>query len=297
MSTPGEAISTEVRDSRDADGLWARQEVISRALYWGIHAACLLAFWTGVSTGDFLLFLTTVTIRMFGITAGYHRYFSHRTFRTSRIFQFVLALMGASATQKGPLWWSATHRLHHRYSDQPGDPHSPKQGFWYSHQGWIFDGRWDATDMEQVRDLARYPELGWLNRWHIVPPAALAVICFWIGGLSGLVWGFAISTTVAWHTTYAINSLTHRFGRRRFETGDDSRNSFLLALLTLGEGWHNNHHYYQSCTRQGFFWWELDVTYYLLRGLQALGLVWDIREPPARVYAEALARGGVGSRS
>jgi stearoyl-CoA desaturase (delta-9 desaturase) len=278
----------------DADGLWGRTDLLPRTVYWGIHASCLLAFWTGVSGLDLALFATTLFIRMWGITAGYHRYFAHKTYRTSRGFQFLLAFLGCSATQKGPLWWAGHHRRHHRHSDQAGDLHSPRDGFWYSHQGWIFDHRWDATPVDSIPDFARYPELVWLNRWHIMPPVLLAAACWAIGGFSGLLWGFAISTTVLWHATYSINSLAHRWGSRRYETGDDSRNNLLLALLTLGEGWHNNHHHYMASTRQGFFWWEIDVAYYVLKGLERLGLVWELREPPAHVVrpddAEKLAR-------
>jgi stearoyl-CoA desaturase (delta-9 desaturase) len=193
-------------------------------------------------------------------------------------------VLGTSATQKGPLWWAGNHRIHHKYSDQPGrDVHSPKDGFWYSHQGWIFDGRWDASPLEHIPEFARCRELIWLNRWHVAAPAALALLCFAIGGGSGLLWGFAISTVVLWHSTYAINSLAHRWGTRRYDTPDTSRNNALLGLLTMGEGWHNNHHQYCASTRQGFFWWEIDATYYILRALQTVGLIWDIREPPAHL--------------
>jgi stearoyl-CoA desaturase (delta-9 desaturase) len=256
-------------------------------VYWGIHAACLLAFWTGVSTLDVVLLAATLTLRMWGITAGYHRYFSHKTYRTGRGFQTFLAILGCTATQKGPLWWAGHHRRHHRCSDQPGDVHSPRDGFWWSHQGWIFDGRWDETPVDSIPDFAKYPELVWLNRWHIVPPLLLAGLCYAIGGLSGVVWGYAISTVLLWHFTYSINSLAHRWGRRRYRTTDDSRNNWVLALVTLGEGWHNNHHHYQASTRQGFYWWEVDVTYYALKGLERLGLVWDLREPPASAYDRA----------
>jgi stearoyl-CoA desaturase (delta-9 desaturase) len=222
---------------------------------------------------------------MFGITGAYHRYFSHRTYKTSRAFQLVLAVLGTSAVQKGPLWWAAVHRQHHRHSDGPLDPHSPREGFWHAHQGWIFDGRWDDTRTDLVRDLARYPELLWVNKYHFVAPLVWAAACLAIGGFSGLIWGMVISTVLLWHATYSINSLAHRIGTRRYDTGDDSRNSWVLALLPLGEGWHNNHHYHPRSTRQGFFWWEIDITYYALRGLEALGLVWDLKQPPARAYA------------
>ncbi len=266
-----------------ADGLWAHAQRLPRLVYWSIHASCLLAFYTGVSRTALALLATTFVVRLLGITGGYHRYFAHRSYRTSRGFQLVLAVIGASAAQKGPLWWAGHHRRHHRYSDGPGDVHSPREGFWYSHQGWIFDSRWDRTPTEQIPDFARLPELVWLNRWHVAPPALIAALCFAIGGLQGLVWGFAISTTLLWHCTYSINSFAHLFGSRRYETGDTSRNNWLLALLTFGEGWHNNHHHYMASTRQGFFWWEIDLTYYVLRGLAVAGLIWDLREPPAHL--------------
>jgi stearoyl-CoA desaturase (delta-9 desaturase) len=285
-SAPGtdSRLRTELREPRDSDGLAKKHSRVSASIYFSIQASCLLAFYTGVSAEALALCAATYFIRMFAITGVYHRYFSHRTYRTSRPMQFALGFLGTTAVQKGPLWWGGAHRLHHRYSDQPGDPHSPREGFWHAHQGWIFDGAWDETQVEQVRDLAKFPELIWLNRWHFVGPLALAATCFAIGGLQGLVWGFAISTTLTWHCTYMINSLAHRMGSVRYDTGDDSRNSLILSLLTLGEGWHNNHHYHQSSARQGFYWWEIDVSYYILRGLQAVGLIWDMKEPPARAY-------------
>jgi stearoyl-CoA desaturase (delta-9 desaturase) len=223
-------------------------------------------------------------VRIFGVTGGYHRYFSHRTYRTSRAFQFVLALLGASTLQKGPLWWSAHHRRHHRHSDQEGDLHSPgRQGFFWAHVGWILSSQHEETEMQRVPDLAKYPELRWLDDYHAVPGIALAVALYLAGGLPWLVWGFFVSTVLCWHCTFMINSLTHMFGRKRYVTRDDSRNSAILAVLTLGEGWHNNHHYWQSCTRQGFFWWEFDPTYYVLRLLALAGVVWDIKEPPKHV--------------
>jgi stearoyl-CoA desaturase (delta-9 desaturase) len=265
----------------DATRTWVG--TVSMTVYFAIHAACLLAFLTGVSALDIALCLGTFYLRMWAITGGYHRYFAHKTFKTSRAFQFLMAFIGCSSVQKGPLWWAAGHRRHHRYSDQPGDMHSPREGFYWSHQGWIFDGRWDRTEVERINDFAAYPELVWLNHWHAVPPIVLAVACYAIGGFSGLVWGFVISTTLLWHSTYTINSLAHRWGTVRYDTGDDSRNNWVLALLTLGEGWHNNHHRYMASTRQGFFWWEVDITYYTLRALSWVGLVWDLREPPPEV--------------
>ena len=280
----GEAEEPAEAGDLDADGWWRQQALLSRLGYWGLHAACLLVFWVGVHASDLWLLAATFFVRMFAITGGYHRYFSHRTYRTSRVFQFVLAVLGASATQKGALWWAGHHRIHHKHSDRPGrDVHSPRDGFWYSHQGWIFDGRWDDSPLEQVRDFAAYPELVWLNRWHVVPPLALAALLYLLGGASAVVWGYCVSTVLLWHSTYSINSLAHRWGTRRYETADDSRNNWLLGLLTFGEGWHNNHHHYCASARQGFRWWEIDVTYYLLRALAAFGVVWEIREPPRHV--------------
>ncbi len=260
---------------------------IPTLIYVGIQLACVLVFFTGVTPTALALFAGTFALRMFAITGVYHRYFSHRTYRTSRVMQFVLAFIGTMAVQKGPLWWASIHRLHHRDSDGPDDPHSPRRGFWYSHQGWIFDDRWDPTHEDQIKDLMKFPELVWLNRWHFIAPILLAVFCYQVGGFVGLVWGFVVSTTVGWHATYSINSLAHVFGRVRYETGDDSKNNWALALLTFGEGWHNNHHFHQSSVRQGFYWWEIDVSYYILRALAAVGLVWDLKQPPARAYAVA----------
>lgn len=268
---------------RGVDEHWLGQERWALWGYWAIHAACLLALWTGVSLLDAALCATLVFTRMFGITGGYHRYFAHRTYKTGRVMQFALAWLGCSALQKGPLWWAAGHRRHHRYADREGDMHSPNDGFWHSHQGWIFNGAWDRTENERIRDFEKFPELRWLNRNHLVPPLSVAALCTLLGGFSGLVWGFFVSTVLLWHLTYTINSLAHVWGTRRYDTPDTSRNNWLLALLTLGEGWHNNHHHYQSATRNGFLWWEIDVTYYALRALAAVGLVWDLREPPAHV--------------
>jgi stearoyl-CoA desaturase (delta-9 desaturase) len=269
------------------DGWLTRTHVVSRTVYWGIHAAALLVFYVGAPLEAVALCVATYAIRVFGITGGYHRYFAHKSFKTSRAFQFVLAWLACSATQKGPLWWAGTHRRHHRYADAPGDPHSPREGFYYAHQGWVFDNRWEGTPVEAMREFTEYPELVWLNKYHFVPPLVLAVACYLIGGFAGLVWGFVVSTTLLWHATYSVNSVSHVFGRRRYETNDTSRNNWLIALLTFGEGWHNNHHYYMASARQGFFWWEVDMTWYILRALSALGVVWDLRVP-----TEAIVDGG-----
>lgn len=232
-------------------------------------------------------------LRMFGVTAGFHRYFSHRTYKTSRAFQFLLACLAQSSAQKGALWWAANHRHHHRFSDQVEDIHSPLHtGFWWSHAGWILTTENDPTRWDQIKDFEKYPELVWLNQWHHVPAVALALVLFFTGGAPALFWGFFMSTVLLWHGTFTINSLSHVFGKRRYTTTDTSRNNFWLALLTMGEGWHNNHHTYMSSTNQGFFWWEIDPSYYTLKALSWFGIVWDLRKPPLELLeAKRIDRG------
>jgi stearoyl-CoA desaturase (delta-9 desaturase) len=260
----------------------------------GLHLACIAVLFTGFTWGAVLLCAVNYFVRMFGITAVYHRYFAHKSYRTSRVFQFMLAWLGCSSVQKGPLWWASHHRRHHRYSDTPDDPHSPLMtSFWWSHIGWILSEDHEETPYNDIQDWSQYPELRWLDRWHVVPGIVLAVGCFllgyFIGGWAGawcyFVWGFLISTVILYHATFSINSLSHLFGRRRYATDDDSRNNLLLALITLGEGWHNNHHHYQSSANQGFFWWEIDISFSLLRVLSWFGLVWDLRRPGAKALA------------
>ncbi len=249
--------------------------------FFGVHVACFFVFMTGIHTLDVVLCLMTYFIRMFGITAGYHRYFSHRAFKTSRWFQFVLAWLGCMSMQKGPLWWAANHRHHHKYSDQPEDLHSPHtSSFWHSHLGWILSPDHEATDHKAIKDFSRFRELRWMNTLHVLPGILLAVACYFIGGWSGLIVGFFISTVMLYHAVFCVNSLCHVFGARRYQTPDKSRNNAIVAALTLGEGWHNNHHHYQSSANQGFFWWEVDISYYILRGLEKIGVVWDLRMPP-----------------
>lgn len=262
-----------------------------------LHVAVFTVYWVGWSPVAIGTAVLLYLIRMFAITGFYHRYFAHRSFRTSRGIQFVFAVLGASAAQRGPLWWAANHRAHHAHSDKREDVHSPvHHGLWWSHMGWFLAQNQLETKFTRIKDFARYPELHFLNRYDVLVPVLLAVSVFffgeWLGnayphlatnGWQMLVWGFVISTVALWHGTFTINSLSHRFGTRRYATADHSRNNFALALLTLGEGWHNNHHQYPSATRQGFRWWEIDITYYLLRGFQFCGLIWDIRPVPAWV--------------
>jgi stearoyl-CoA desaturase (Delta-9 desaturase) len=227
-----------------------------------------------------LLTVATYFLRMFGVTAGYHRYFAHRAFKTNRVFQFLLAFLAQTSAQKGVLWWAAHHRHHHRYSDHDEDLHSPaRKGFWWSHVGWIMSTKYEATRFESIRDFARFPELVWLNRFHIVPAMVALFVMWLIGGVPWMFYAGVLSTVLLWHGTFTINSLSHIFGSRRYVTTDTSRNNFLLALLTMGEGWHNNHHFHQNTANQGWFWWEVDATFYVLKVLSWFGVVSDLRLP------------------
>jgi len=288
-------FDTSATDEESGDP--RRIDWIRAAPFIGVHLACLAAFWVGISRTAVIVAVISYAVRMFAITGFYHRYFAHRTFRTSRTLQFLFACLGASSVQKGPLWWAAHHRRHHQHADTPGDPHSPRlHGLFWSHMGWFLTPGGFPTDWKRIPDLSRYPELRWLDRYDVVVPIALAVALYVIGALlaryapgldtSGaqlLVWGFFVSTVLLFHVTVTINSLAHCIGTRRFATPDDSRNNLLLALLTFGEGWHNNHHFFPGCVRQGFRWWELDLTYYVLRLMALLGLVQELKPVPARV--------------
>jgi stearoyl-CoA desaturase (delta-9 desaturase) len=271
-----------------------------------LHGMCLGVIWVGwswvaVATASVLYF-----VRMFAITGFYHRYFSHKTYRTNRFWQFIFAVLGNSAVQRGPLWWASHHRHHHRFADTDEDPHSPnRQGFWWSHIGWLTSERHFPTRAQYVKDWACFPELVWLNRFDTLMPVLLATGLYAFGavlkayapqlGTSGpqmLIWGFFISSTVLFHATVTINSLDHMIGSRRYDTPDTSRNNWVLALITLGEGWHNNHHHYAISARQGFFWWEIDVTFYLLQLMSWLGIVRDLRPVPEHVRTSGPASGG-----
>jgi stearoyl-CoA desaturase (delta-9 desaturase) len=249
-----------------------------------VHLAALGALFVGFQWYYPLVALGSYYFRMFWVTVGYHRYFSHRSFKTSRPFQFVLAFMAMTSAQKGVLWWAAHHRDHHKYSDTPQDLHSPLQsGLWWSHVGWVMSKKFNDTNFDRIRDFARFPELRWLNRWYLVPPVVYFAVLGMVGGLPLILWGGVIGTVLLWHGSFTVNSLAHLYGTRRYETSDGSRNNWWLALLTCGEGWHNNHHHYQSSANQGWFWWEIDASYYGLKLFSWLGLVSDLRKPPAHI--------------
>jgi stearoyl-CoA desaturase (delta-9 desaturase) len=262
-----------------------------------LHTACIGVLWVGWSWVAILVALSLYLVRMFAITGFYHRYFSHKAFKTNRFWQFVFAVLGNASVQRGPIWWAAHHRHHHRYTDQENDVHSPlRHGFWWSHIGWLTSRANFPTPKKYVKEWLQYPELCWLNRFDTVVPIILAVVLFAAGeilaayapdlgtnGFQMLVWGFFISSVVLLHATVTINSFDHMYGSRRYNTPDTSRNNPLLAVLTLGEGWHNNHHHYAVTARQGFFWWEIDITYYILVVFAWLGIVRDLRPLPGRI--------------
>ena len=262
-----------------------------------MHLGCLGVFFLPFSKELLLLSFILYCLHVFTLTAGFHRYFSHNSFKTSRIFQFILAFTGTMAAQKDPLWWASHHRLHHAHADTELDPHSARvKGFWWAHIGWIMESKLDKTNFKKINDFRKFPELMWLNKYPSIPPLILVLILFIIGastnnesqnilqsGLQFIVYGFFVSTVAVYHVTFSINSVAHKFGKKRYSVEDDSVNNWLLAILSGGEGWHNNHHKYAVCARQGFKWWEIDITYYTIKLLQFFKIVWDVREPPKSV--------------
>jgi len=249
-------------------------------------------FWTGITWQSLLVCVVLYFLRMFFITAGYHRYFAHRTYTLARMSQFLMALGGTSAAQKGPLWWASHHRHHHHYSDTEQDVHSPLKGFWWSHMKWIVCKKFAEPRLDLIKDLVKFPELRWLDRHYLIPPTLLALVCYLAGGASVLFVGFFLSTMLLYHGTFSINSLMHLFGRRRYVTNDSSRNSMILALITCGEGWHNNHHYFPASVRQGFFWWEIDVSYYVLKVLKVIGIVKNMQLPSLAILQKRRIKDG-----
>jgi stearoyl-CoA desaturase (delta-9 desaturase) len=278
---------------------------VTGSLFWLIHLLPLLALLPSIDVTffDWMTCLFLYYFRMFFVTGVYHRYFAHKTYKTSRIFQFILAFFAQSSSQKGALWWAAHHRIHHKESDTPADPHSMKlYGFWYSHVGWILGPDYNETHFDGIKDFAKFDELRWLNKYHWVPVAIMGLAVFLIGarvnggswlafdaGWSTLLIGFFLSTAILFHGTFSINSIMHYFGKKRYETGDESKNNLVLALVTCGEGWHNNHHYFPTSMKNGFFWWEIDITGYIITIFSWVGLVWDIKGVPDHIkYSKSL---------
>lgn len=258
-----------------------------------MHLLPLGIFFTGVTWFSVFLCVTLYAVRMFFITAGYHRYFAHRSYKLGRVAQFLMALGGTFAIQKGPLWWAGHHRNHHQYSDTDQDAHSPIKGFFWSHMGWIMCDKYNKTEYSRIQDFAKYPELRFLNKYALVFPALLGAGIFFLWGAEALFFGFFLSNILLWHATYMINSLAHKIGGRRYVTSDTSRNFLPLALLTGGEGWHNNHHYFPSSAKQGFFWWEIDTSYYVLKLMSFFGIVKGLMKPPKEVLKRNRIKDGV----
>ena len=265
--------------------------IVQVVLFWSIQVSALLVFAVPFRWAYVGLWAASHFIRAVGLTLAFHRYFAHRAFKMNRVTRFVWVFIGTAAMQKGPLWWAGHHVNHHKFADRDGDPHSPMvSGVYYSHIGWFLnDTKYDRVEATNpvIRDFSSIPEIAWLDRYFVVPPTVFAVALFLAGGLPWVVWGFCLPTMTLAHATFAINSVNHMFGSRRFETVDESRNNPLTAFFAAGEGWHNNHHRFQRAARNGFYWWELDVTWYVIRAMKALGLAWDVQPVPKRIYEEA----------
>lgn len=231
----------------------------------------------------------------FGISLGYHRLHTHRSYKIAKPIEYFFALCGALTLEGGPIFWVATHRIHHQKSDQPGDPHSPRDGAWWAHMGWILFGEANHNNTKMMSkyapDLARDPFYVWLNNWHWVPMVILGAILYAFGGLPLFMWGIFLRVTLGLHATWLVNSATHMFGYRNFETRDDSRNSWWVALLTFGEGWHNNHHAHPTSARHGLAWYEIDFSWMQIYVLRALGIATNVTvaQLPEKVASQKAA--------
>ncbi|NER23620.1 MAG: acyl-CoA desaturase [Symploca sp. SIO1C2] len=272
---------------------------------WLVHLASLGIFFVPYDHSLLILTAFTFFTRTFAWEGGSHRYFSHHSYKTSRVFQFFLAVLAASGAQRGPIWWAMHHRIHHKYSDTELDLHSPVHNkFLYAHLGWLVDSKNLYTDLDLMRDLSKYPEIVWLNKYHYIFPAILLVLIFslgeyttllgsQVGGISAVIWGFCLSTTLSLQAAFVINSITHGFkpglfSYRTFKTNDTTTNNWLLAIPTMGASWHNNHHRCMNSAKVGFYWWEIDLTFYILKMLELLGIVWDLKEVPETILKEGI---------
>ncbi len=275
--------------SAEKPATWSRVNWFISVPFFLVHVVAVAGcWWVGFSWRGVAIAAAFYVVRMFAVTAGYHRYFSHRAYKTGRVFQFLMALLCITTVQKGVLWWASHHRHHHKHSDTDRDVHSmSKKGFWWSHVLWILSDDYNETDHDKIKDFAKYPELRFLDRFHLPLVVLFGLATYLTLGTVGLFYGFFLSTAVLWHGTFTINSIAHWLGKPRFATSDDSKNSAILALITLGEGWHNNHHFYQRAVNQGFYWWEIDITFYVLKMLSWTGLVWDLHTPPKELLARA----------
>jgi fatty-acid desaturase len=246
-----------------------------------LHAGAIAAFfmfsWWNLAVTVFLLWFATGL----GISMGYHRLHTHRSYQVPRALEYLFAVCGALTFEGGPIFWVAVHRIHHQKSDQPGDPHSPRDGGWWAHVGWILvgDAKHNNTRLmsKYAPDLARHRFYVWLNNWHWLPNVLLSVLLFAMGGLPMFLWGVCLRTVVGLHATWLVNSATHMWGSRRFATRDDSRNTWWVALITFGEGWHNNHHAHPTSARHGLAWYEFDPSWLQIKLLKHLGLAKGIK--------------------
>ena len=259
----------------------------------GFHLACLAAFFVGFSWAAVAIFFVFYVIKGMGVTTGFHRLLAHRSYKTNRFVQFLLALAGSMAVQGGPLWWVAHHREHHAETDTDLDIHSPvTKGMWQAHMGWMMTDEAFNEKGTNSRDLHKFPEIKFLQRYYVWILVAQIVFLFGLGaglnalypqlatsGLQFVVWGFFISTVFTWHVTFMVNSVCHRWGAQPYDTGDASTNNVFIGILAFGEGWHNNHHHYPNSARHGLRWWQADVTYMLIRALEIVGLASDLKLP------------------
>ncbi|MBI1790784.1 MAG: fatty acid desaturase [Acidobacteria bacterium] len=243
----------------------------------GAVAALFMFDWKAVLVASFLYWLAIGC----GIGMGYHRLLTHRSYKVPRFIEQFLAICGTLTLEGGPIFWVATHRLHHQNSDKPGDPHSPRDGAFWSHMGWIMLGESKHSDTRQMSrytpDLSKDPFYRWLNSFHYVPLVILGLTLLAVGGVKMMMWGVFVRVVVGLHSTWLVNSATHMWGRRRFRTTDDSRNNWWVALLTFGEGWHNNHHAHPNSSRHGLAWYELDLTYVQIRLLELFGVARGVK--------------------
>jgi fatty-acid desaturase len=245
------------------------------------HVGAVAAFFYIDAGAMFTAFLLYYIAGSFGIGMGYHRLLTHRGYKTKKWVEYFLTTCGTLALEGGPIFWVATHRIHHQYSDREGDPHSPREGTYWAHMGWIFTGKAMHHDTEVLRryvpDLSKDKFHVWLTSWHWITQVVVGLALLAFGGLPYVLWGVAFRTVFGLHSTWAVNSATHLWGSRRFKTRDDSTNNWLVALFTFGEGWHNNHHAHPVSARHGLAWYEVDLNWIGIRTLEMLGLAWDVR--------------------
>jgi stearoyl-CoA desaturase (Delta-9 desaturase) len=246
--------------------------IVFAVFHIGAIAALFMFSWRAFFVALFLYWFTTGL----GISMGYHRLHTHRSYQVPRLLEYFFAVCGTLTLEGGPIFWVATHRIHHQKSDQPGDPHSPRDGGWWAHIGWLLVGesKHNNTPLmsKYAPDLAKHPFYVWLNNWHWVPLVLLGVLLYAIGGLPFLLWGVFLRVVFGLHATWLVNSATHMWGSRRFETRDDSRNCWWVALLTSGEGWHNNHHAHPTSARHGLAWYEFDLSWIQIKILKFFGI-------------------------